>query len=116
MTGNQKASWFSGWVNRGFRAFDGSRGMVLGCVLPIHERRLRPWERCGRSTPRFTFRSEPSTHRYWRAWMRSLRVRALRYANRSSLRPSNVGLKSLAISRSLPVRSRATYRDFACSE
>ena len=48
--------------------------------------------------------------------MRSLRVRALRYASRSSPLRSTAGLKWLAMSRSLPARSRAVHRDFACSE
>jgi len=116
MSGRQRAFSFSGWVTRGFRAFDGSRGMVLGCVLPIRERRLRPWERCGRNTPKFALRSEHSSHRYWRAWMRSLRVRALRSANRSSQPRSAAGLKWLAMSRSLPARSRVAHREYACSE
>jgi len=48
--------------------------------------------------------------------MRSLRVRALRSANRSSLPRSSAGLKWLAMSRSLPARSRVAHREYACSE
>ena len=85
MSGRDRVFSFSGWVTRGFRAFDGSRGMVLGCVLPIRERRLRPWERCARSTPRLALPSEPSTRAPGGRGLRSLRVRALRSASRSAL-------------------------------
>ncbi len=83
MTGKAGGCSCSDWVTRDCRPYAGSRGMARAWLLPIRERRLRPSERCVPSFPSCARGSDLSTTRSWKAWTRSLRVRALRFANRS---------------------------------
>jgi len=116
MNGKAATSSFLGWVKRDCRAYAGSRGMAHASLLPIRERRLRPWERSVRSIRSFASSLDLSTKRSWQAWTRSLRVRALRFENRSCERRLRAGSKWPAMSRYSPARLRAAGRAYACSE
>ena len=115
MSGKAVRCSFLGWVKRDCRAYAGSRGMARASLLPTRERRLRPWERSVRSIRSFASSLDPSIQHSWKAWTRSLRVRALRFENRSCEPRPRAGSRWLAMSRSSLARSRSANRVHAYS-
>ena len=89
-----RKSLVSGWVTRAVGPL--ARAPRRAAARGRHARkRLRPWERSARRVPGHrASTSDPSDRSApGRAWTRSLRVRALRFASRSSAQPLARGVE-----------------------